>query len=46
VLKVGFTIELIVKLAIRLVQAIPQHDSEHLVRVAAYWNVLGEVWRY
>ncbi len=46
VLKVGFTIELIVKLAIRLAEAIVRHDSERLGRVVVYWNVLGEVWRY
>jgi hypothetical protein len=44
ILKLGFTLELAVKVLIRLLQALRGKREQE--RLNAYWKVLGEVWRY
>lgn len=49
VLKIGFTVELLVKIAIRLLQMIWHHvekADDLRLRICTYRNVLHEVWRY
>ena len=45
-LKIGFTLELLVKTVIRLFQMAWRRDEELASRVQTYWDVLGEVWCY
>ncbi len=45
-LKVGFTVELLVKMATRLIQMLWRRDNELALRVRTYRAVLGETWRF
>ncbi len=45
-LKAGFTLELLLKSLVRLLQMAGRRGSDARARLRAYWRVLGEVWRY
>lgn len=45
-LKIGFTVELLMKIVIRLFQMMWHRDEVLRLRVRTYWAVLGESWRY
>lgn len=45
-LKLGFTIELLGKAAIRAIQLMGRRDEELTLRLHSYLSVLGETWKY